>query len=141
MMRTVHVLAAFLLFLGIVSCEPTPQAPETEPSQATEPQEAEEPIALSPAEQLESVHAALEELKSELANEGKYSCCVFPSCNWCALHEGQCACYPNVEANMEVCPGCGLGWHNGNGMVEGFTAEDVKWGITHEHPAEGGHAH
>ena len=47
----------------------------------------------------------------------------------------------NVAAKKEVCPGCGLGWHNGNGMVDGFETKDVKWNITHEHPAEGGHAH
>jgi hypothetical protein len=126
------------LLVALLSCQPAPEpAQEEEPPEATQPEE----VPLSPEEQLKQISAALDDVKSELANAGKYSCCTFPTCNWCALHEGACSCYANVEAKKEVCPGCGLGWHNGNGMVEGFEASQVKWNITHEHPAAGGHEH
>ena len=80
------------------------------------------------------------EATTTTSDEGKYNCCVKPSCDWCALHEGSCACFTNLQAGEAVCPGCGLGWHNGQGIVEGVDAKDVKWNITHEHAA-GGHAH
>ena len=145
MMKKFQVLGAVAFLLGLVSCQPVQQASEAgqseqaEQAEQAEPPVKEEPVKLSPAEQIEKINAALDDVKSELVNAGKYSCCTFPTCNWCALHEGECSCYANVEAKKEVCPGCGLGWHNGNGMVEGFEASQVKWNITHEHPAE--HAH
>jgi len=56
------------------------------------------------------------------------------------VHEGSCSCFNNLEEGEEVCPGCGLGWHNGEGAVDGIDADDVKWTIIHEH-GDGGHGH
>ncbi|MFQ5675791.1 MAG: hypothetical protein ACE5G1_07850, partial [bacterium] len=65
--------------------------------------------------------------------------CIQPACNWCLLNEGDCDCHENLKAGEEVCPGCGLGWHNGRGVVKGVKASQVKWGITHQHGDEGDH--
>jgi hypothetical protein len=104
-------------------------------------QEPEEPMVLSTEERLANVQSDLKMVKADLTNNGKYNCCVQPACDWCLLHEGNCACYDNLKAKKEVCPGCGLGWHNGKGVVQGVKASQVKWNITHEHPAEGTHRH
>ena len=126
MMKTIRVLGAIAFLHGLVSCQPAQQAWQAGQSEQAEPPVVEEPVQLSPAEQIEKISAALDDVKSELANAGKYSCCTFPTCNWSALHEGECSCYASEEAKKEVCPGCGLGWHNGNGMVDSFTAKDVN---------------
>lgn len=91
-------------------------------------------------QRLQDVRSELKSIKAELVQKGEYNCCVQPSCDWCLLHDGDCECYDNLKAGKKVCPGCGLGWHNGNGVVEGLSAKDVKWDITHEH-AEGEHQH
>lgn len=89
-------------------------------------------------QRLGNIKAELSLLKSELAEKGNYSCCVQPACDWCLLYEGSCQCYNGIKAGKEVCAGCGLGWHNGKGVVKGIDAKKVKWNITHEH-GEGSH--
>ena len=91
-----------------------------------------EPVPPAPAT-LEQVKADLAEVKMAVANEGDYLCCVEPACDWCLLKEGTCACRENLEAKKEVCAGCGLGWHNDQGAVDGVKASDVKWNIAHSH--------
>jgi hypothetical protein len=80
-------------------------------------------------------------VKYTVANDGNYLCCVEPSCDWCLLHEGECKCRETVAAGNEVCAGCGLGWHNGEGIVEGVKAVDVKWNIVHSHEEAAERAH
>ena len=100
---------------------------------------AEETVALTVEERLEDVKGELKEIKAELTKEGYYDCCINPACNWCLLNEGECDCHDNLKAGVEVCPGCGLGWHNGKGVVKGVEASQVKWNITHEHGEEAEH--
>ncbi len=128
------VLAGSLLscFLGCAAPEPA-----GDPAPVAEPTEV--PLD-SPETELAEIKTRLQTAKARLFDEGKYNCCVQPSCDWCALHEGSCDCFANLQAEDAVCPGCGLGWHNGQGIVEGVDAKDVKWNITHEH-APGGHQH
>ncbi|NIR52583.1 hypothetical protein GWO43_28745, partial [candidate division KSB1 bacterium] len=102
--------------------------------------EAQQVARLTPEERLGNIRTNLKEIKMELAKDGKYNCCTQPTCDWCALHEGECPCHDNLNVGKEVCPGCGLGWHNGNGVVEGVETSQVKWNITHQHAA-GGHSH
>ncbi len=130
---SILLLGTFLAgFLGCAAPEPPADpAPVAEPAGA--------PLD-SPEIELEQIKTRLETLKTRLFDQGKYDCCVQPSCNWCALHEGSCDCFSNLQAGDAVCPGCGLGWHNGQGIVEGVDAEGVKWNITHEH-APGAHQH
>ena len=104
-------------------------------------------VSLTAEQKIVNIRGELSSVKKELADDGKYNCCIHPACNWCLLHEGSCDCYDNLKQGEEVCPGCGLGWHNGDGVVKGITAKQVKWDIKHEHEKgehehdEGGHAH
>lgn len=133
----VLVLQAAMLaaFMGCASPEPVPE-PSAEAQTTSQPGSA----ASSPEAQLEEIETRLNAVKTQLFDEGEYNCCVDPPCNWCALHEGSCACFTNLDSGEAVCPGCGLGWHNGQGVVEGVDPDDVEWTITHEHP-EGAHEH
>jgi hypothetical protein len=128
-----HV-AGWLLTSLAACASPEPPA-EEEPAPP-----AEAAPAGTTATDLEDIKRRIEEVKTRLFDEGKYNCCVKPSCVWCALHEGACDCFSNLQAGEAVCPGCGLGWHNGQGIVEGVDPSTVKWTITHEH-AEGAHQH
>jgi len=133
---------AFASPILAISLACTAPEPTAEPKLSGEAEEAQEasPTLLSPEAELEQIETRLEAVKTQLFDQGKYNCCVQPSCDWCALHEGACDCFTNLQAGEAVCPGCGLGWHNGQGVVEGIDAGDVKWNITHEH-ATGGHQH
>jgi len=122
-------LIAFVFWVACQSDERQQQ--NTELNQTT---------ALTPEARLEQIKSDLKVVKSDLTKAGRYNCCVHPACDWCALHEGECTCHDNIRAGKAVCPDCGLGWHNGHGVVEGIKASEVKWNITHEHPA-GGHKH
>jgi len=97
-------------------------------------------VRVSADERLQKIKNDLKLAKADLTKAGRYNCCVHPACDWCALHEGECQCRDNIRAGKAVCPDCGLGWHNGHGVVQEIKASQVKWEITHEHPA-GGHKH
>ena len=139
-MRTLGVVALSSVFLATLlvctAMAPSSEDPSDEPQAARE--SGTEPI--SPDVQLEDIKARLETVKETLSESGSYNCCVKPSCDWCALHEGACACFTNLLAGEPVCPGCGLGWHNGQGIVDGVDPDDVEWNITHGHAA-GRHQH
>ena len=87
-------------------------------------------VPLTVEQSLENINSELNLVKAELTKEGRYDCCIQPGCDWCVLHEGECECHDNVKAGKEVCPGCGLGWHNGSGVVQGVKTSQVKWNIT-----------
>ena len=136
-----------ICFLTFISC----QSQDHEHSAET----AEHQTELTTEQRLENVKSGLKLVKAELTQSGDYDCCIQPGCDWCVLHEGECECHDNIKAGKEVCPGCGLGWHNGKGVVQGVDAKEVKWNIVHEHGArehgkedhsedeqkEGGHKH
>ena len=134
MMKIVTSLVVFTVIS--VSC----QSPENEPEAQTSQSTADTTLTVSSETQLANIKAELKSVKAELTADGKYNCCVHPSCDWCALKEGECPCHDNLLAKKAVCPDCGLGWHNGQGVVEGVKVSQVKWDITHEHAAEG-HKH
>ena len=140
-MKTTLRLAFATPILAISLACSTPE-PTAEPEPAVEAEAAPEASStpMAPEAELEQIKTRLEAVKTRLFDEEKYNCCVEPSCDWCALHEGACDCFSNLKAGDAVCPGCGLGWHNGQGIVDGVDAKDVKWNITHEH-ATGGHQH
>ncbi|MGH9320092.1 MAG: hypothetical protein ACRD3V_09410 [Vicinamibacteria bacterium] len=131
----------YSLLAGSLACT-NPEPPPADPAPAAETEETPEPppTPAAPEADLAQIKTRLEAAKTELFDQEKYNCCVQPSCDWCALHEGYCDCFANLQAGETVCPGCGLGWHNGQGIVEGIDPDDVKWNITHEHAA-GGHQH
>ncbi len=130
------IFKLWLSFIGvavIVAC----QQPETQEQALHEP---EVPVVLTSEKRLANAQDELKIVKADLTTNGKYNCCVQPACDWCLLHEGNCECYDNLKAQKEVCPGCGLGWHNGKGVVQGIKTNQVKWNIVHEHPSSG-HKH
>jgi hypothetical protein len=122
-------------FLACTTIEP-PADPQPAVEREETPATSSAPA--SPDAELVEIKSRLEAAKKQLFDAGKYNCCVQPSCDWCALHEGSCDCFANLQAGEVVCPGCGLGWHNGQGIVDGIEAREVKWNITHQH-ATGGH--
>ena len=128
----ISILLCFL-FVGCGTAQAPETAPEVTPAVETT-------AILAPEERLNEIRSALAEVTTELNEKGDYNCCVHPVCTWCAIHEDNCACFSNIQAGMEVCAGCGLGWHNDQGIVDGVDSSEVKWNITHEHP-EGGHGH
>ena len=135
-MKLDQLMNLSVLWLSVflfASCQQRDRQPEVQ-------EVSEQPVVLTVEERRANIKSDLKTVKAELTGNGEYNCCVQPACDWCLLHEGNCKCYDNIKANKEVCPGCGLGWHNGKGAVEGIKVSQVKWNITHEHSA-GGHKH
>ncbi len=130
--KNFFILFVLLNSLIFVSCQSTEN---TEKNQNTAIKT--QLVSLTAEQKIVTIKGDLRAVKKELADDGKYNCCIHPACNWCLLHEGSCDCYDNLKQGEEVCPGCGLGWHNGDGVVQGITAKQVKWDIKHEH----GHNH
>ena len=135
--KVVSVGWSAVIAAAFVACQ-SPQPPASEPTDIAPPPPA---VELSTGQRLDELKSTLETVKAELNEQGEYNCCVQPSCDWCALHEGSCECFNNLQQGEAVCPGCGLGWHNGQGVVDGVESSSVQWNITHEHPSSGGHEH
>jgi len=129
---------ALVLASALFSCQPAEEQENRRESSPLSSRAEASTQAPSPEARLETIRGDLTEVIAALNEEGEYNCCVQPACSWCALHEGSCACFSNLQEGAEVCPGCGLGWHNGEGAVDGVDSDDVKWNITHEH-GEGAH--
>lgn len=67
-----------------------------------------------------------EDLVAVKAELGMYSCCIDPSCNFCALATGMCPCGDNVDRPTGVCGECLLGWKAGQGNIAGVNPDDVQ---------------
>ncbi len=63
-----------------------------------------------PESTLAKVKHEIQELKTALAQKGKYSCCIQEPCNYCLFHEGSCPCYDEVKAGEHICIECYAGW-------------------------------
>ncbi len=75
-------------------------------------------------EKLAAIRADLVGVKAEL---GMYSCCINPSCSFCALATGMCPCGDGAAAGGDgVCGECLLAWQAGQGNIPGVNADDVK---------------
>ena len=74
---------------------------------------------------LERSRKKLAEAKKKLASEGRYSCCVKPSCDLCGLTNGSCNCAANVAAGRGACGECQGGWLAGRGSLKGIDAKSV----------------
>ena len=75
------------------------------------------------SERLNQIRADLVTVKSEL---GMYSCCIAPSCNFCALATSMCPCGDGAKSGAGVCGECLLGWKAGYGQIAGVEADSVK---------------
>lgn len=67
----------------------------------------------------------LDVYKAELAEQGKYDCCVKPGCNECVLQRGECHCREGVEKGGPCCGECTAAWIDGRGDVAGLDREEV----------------
>jgi len=89
---------------------------------------------LSPNDRISKARAMLEEVKEDLAKEGKYNCCIKDPCDRCALDHQNCSCGDEVKSGGAVCSDCYAGWQRGDGNVPGVKASSVKGGFhSHKH--------
>ena len=80
---------------------------------------------LRPDLQIARVKGELSEIKTTLAQQGAYSCCVDPPCTQCVLRPGECHCRDVVRKKGVPCGECTQGWVQGRGIVEGVDAKEV----------------
>jgi len=79
-----------------------------------------------PHSPLDAVRAQLAKVKGGMMMEGKYACCIGPSCDFCALAENGCVCGNNLAKGKPVCPECKGGWMAGFGTMPDIDPKDVK---------------
>lgn len=75
---------------------------------------------------LDDIRARLTKAKNALMQEGKYSCCIAPSCDFCAIAVNGCRCGENLAKGKPVCPECRGGWTAGHGTMPDIDPQDVK---------------
>ncbi|MCI0640837.1 MAG: hypothetical protein L0Y70_17320 [Gemmataceae bacterium] len=97
------------------------------------------PIALQKKSQKEEMKASAEAMakgkaarqaveahRKALDKDGVHSCCINPSCVFCAAAGDMCPCAMNLRKGMPVCPECWGGWQSGFGRLEGVDAAKVQ---------------
>ncbi|HVT45198.1 MAG TPA: hypothetical protein VMT00_12510 [Thermoanaerobaculia bacterium] len=67
----------------------------------------------------------LDLLKTELAGEGKYDCCVMPGCSECVINSGECHCRRVIERDGPCCGECTQAWIEGRGNIPGVDREQI----------------
>ena len=77
-------------------------------------------------EKLVVIRKDLAKAKRELTGDGKYNCCIRPTCDFCALAVDKCPCALNLAKGMPVCGTCAGGWAAGYGVVPDVDAADVE---------------
>jgi hypothetical protein len=77
------------------------------------------------AADLKLAREAMAAAKRKLTAQGRYACCVRPSCSLCARVNGSCNCAANVKAGKGACGECYGGWKAGRGVVSGADARSV----------------
>lgn len=80
---------------------------------------------LQPDAQISRVKGEVEEVKANLSQQGRYSCCIDPPCNQCLLKYGECHCRDVIRQGGSSCGECNEGWVEGKGIVEGVDAADL----------------
>jgi hypothetical protein len=83
---------------------------------------------------LKRAREALSAAIRKLTAQGRYTCCVKPSCSLCARVNGSCNCAANVQAGLGSCGECYAGWKAGRGTVKGIDAKSVSL-LTADHQA------
>jgi len=81
---------------------------------------------------IDQAQTLLREAKQELAQDGKYNCCIKDPCDRCLLDHQSCPCGDEVKKGKAVCPDCYAGWQRGDGIVKGVNPKKVK-GSFHRH--------
>ena len=80
--------------------------------------------ALGTGDQIGRLRGETAELKARLDAEGRYSCCVEPSCNECLHRRGECHCHHEVERDGP-CGECTQAWAEGRGAMPGIDAREL----------------
>jgi hypothetical protein len=101
---------------------PAPEAHEASPVAVNPSGEFSE---LRPDLQIARVKGEAAAVKASLAEQGRYSCCVDPSCTQCLLKYGECHCREAVRKEGPSCGECTEAWIEGKGIVEGVNAWDI----------------
>jgi hypothetical protein len=81
----------------------------------------EQPLAVKQAVVVSELDHYIEELKAQ----GKYDCCVKPSCRQCAINAGECHCRRVIDASGPCCGECTQSWVEGRGNTAGIDREAV----------------
>ena len=72
-----------------------------------------------------TIISELDIYKLDLSSQGKYNCCVEPSCNECAINHGECVCRIAIREGGPCCGECTGAWLDGRGTVPGLDKEDI----------------
>lgn len=67
---------------------------------------------------LKRARKKLDSAKKMLAEQGRYKCCVKPTCDLCMRVNGSCNCAANAAAGKGSCGECYLGLKSGRGTVK-----------------------
>ena len=84
-------------------------------------------------EKIHQAQSLLADAKKDLAQDGKYNCCIKDPCDRCALDHQSCPCTDDVKAGKAVCPDCFAGWQRGDGIVKGINPKKVKGSFHSQH--------
>ncbi len=76
--------------------------------------------------ELAEIRDNLTTVKGKLTEQGKYNCCIAPTCDFCALAVGKCPCGHNVAKGKPVCGSCAGGWAAGYGQIPDVDPAKVK---------------
>lgn len=74
---------------------------------------------------LKTARRSLNTAKKNLAAQGRYTCCVKPACDLCAVTQGSCMCAANVAKGLGACGECYAGWLGGRGAIRGVDAKRI----------------
>lgn len=125
-------ITRIFLLLALASFFACSRETETPKQEAASPPATDAPK--SSEEKLQDIHANIKALKTELAQDGKYVCCIDESCNFCLLHEGSCPCLKELENGEHVCVECYAGWQQDRGIAKNIKKEQVTTSfLKHEH--------
>ena len=80
-----------------------------------------QPLAVKQKLLISEIDRYIDELKAE----GKYDCCVKPSCRQCAITAGECHCRQVIDASGPCCGECTQAWVEGKGNTAGVDREQV----------------
>ena len=125
-------LLGLSLALGLAACAAY-RAQHAPPTAAGAPEHA-GPAVIHPAGtfselnadgQVARIRGEVEEVKTTLAQQGKYACCVEPPCTECLLRYGECHCRDAVRKSGPCCGECTEAWIEGRGAGEGVKAWDL----------------
>jgi hypothetical protein len=145
-------LAAALLAIAVLACaayrhqhagggggRARAQEPDLPPKARPSP----EFRGLRDAAQLARVAGEVEEVKRNLATEGRYACCIRPWCSECLLRRGECHCRLDLKERGPCCGECAQGWREGRGAIQGLDVRELlkrKGEAAREHGEGCGHA-